>query len=177
MVAPITPAKKLSNGKDTWWLVPAVSNTSAPTVAEVNAATGLNLAGQLLSDYEGLTSSTDKVTLPRVMLETTETEVNGATTTGAADMVCTFQPQAAAASDGKKGFELVDDGYVGYAIRRQDIVATTGDVTAGQFVDVVPVELSPAIPGKTSTGPDGIYVWTAAVSVTGVPKYNKAVAA
>ena len=59
MAAPITPAKKLANGKDTWWIVPAVADSSAPTVTEVNATTGMNLAGSLLSDYEGVTSSTD----------------------------------------------------------------------------------------------------------------------
>lgn len=178
MAAPITPAKKLANGKDHWWIVPAVAVTTAPTVAEVNSASGLNITGVLLSDYEGLTASTEKVTLPRVMLETTETEINGTTTVSAGDMVITFQPQAAAATDGKKAFELLDAGYVGFAIRRQDVQDTASDAaTAGQFVDVVPIDISTAIPGKTSVGPDGIYMFTAPVSVTGVPKWNVAVVA
>lgn len=178
MAAPITPAKKLANGKDHWWVVPAVALSTAPTVAEVNAALGLNITGVLLSDYEDITSSTDKVTLPRVMLETTETEINGTTTVTAGDLVCTFQPQGTAGSDGKKAFELLDAGYVGFAIRRQDVANTASDaVTAGQFVDVVPVDIAPAIPGKTSTGPDGIYVFRAPVSVTGTPKWNVAVVA
>lgn len=177
MAAPITPAKKLANGKDHWWIIPAVSNLTAPTVAEVNAATGLNITGVLLSDYDGITSSTDKVTLPRVMLETSTTQVNGETTHTAADMQITFQPQGATGSDGKKAWEKVKDGYTGYAIRRQDVLSTSSDaVTAGQFVDVVPIEISAAYPGKTTTGPDGIYIFTAPVSVTGVPKWNVAVA-
>lgn len=177
MAAPVTPTKKLSNGKDHWWLVPAVAAASAPTVAEVNTATGLTITGSLLADYEGITSSTSKVTLPRVLIETTETEIPGTTTFSAGDMVCLFHPQGATGSDGKKAWEKVKDGFVGYAIRRQDVASPTSDaVTTGQFVDVVPVELGAAIPGKTSTGADGVYVFTAPVSITGAPRWNVAVA-
>jgi hypothetical protein len=178
MAAPISPAKKLSYGKDTWWLVPAVANKNAPTAAEVNAATGLNMAGVLLADFEGMSSTTAKVTIPAVMMETSVTEVSGATTHSMADMQVTFQPQAAAGSPGKKAWELVSSGsFVGFAIRRQDVDATAGDATTGQFVDVVPVEVDQPIPGRTSAGPDGIYVFTAPVSITGDPAFNKAVAA
>lgn len=178
MAAPITPAKKLANGKDHWWIVPTVAGFSSGTitVAEVNAATGLNITGVLLSDYEGLTATTEKVTLPRVMLETLETEINGTTRVTAGDMVITFQPQAATGTDGKKAWEKVKDGYVGYAIRRQDVQDTASDaVTAGQFVDIVPIDIASAVPGKTTTGPDGIYTFIAPVSVTGTPKWNRAV--
>src|SRR5690349_20965015 len=136
MAAPISPAKKLSYGKDTWWLVPAGANKNAPTVAEVNSASGLNLAGVLLADFEGMTSSTDKVTIPAVMMETSVTEVSGATTHSMADMQVTFQPQAATGSPGKKAWELVNTGsFEGWAVRRQDADPTTSDaVTAGEFV-------------------------------------------
>ena len=177
MAAPISPTKKLSYGKDTWWLVPAVATKTAPTAVEVNAATGMNLAGVLLADFEGMTSTTDKVTIPAVMMETSVTEVAGATTHSMADMQCTFDPQAASGADGKKAWELLDGGtFVGFAIRRQDVDASTGDATAGEFVDVVPVEVDQPIPGRTSAGPDGIYTFTAAVSITGDPAFNVAVA-
>ena len=179
MVAPISPAKKLSYGKDTWWLVPAGANKNAPTVAEVNSASGLNLAGVLLQDFEGMTSSTDKVTIPAVMMETSVTEVSGATTHSMADMQVTFQPQAAGGTAGKEAWELVNGGsFEGWAVRRQDVDSSLSDaVTAGQFVDVVPVEIDQPIPGRTSSGPEGIYIFTAPVSVTGDPAFNKAVVA
>lgn len=165
MAAPITPAKKLANGKDHWWLVTTIANPAAPTAAEINA--GLNITGCLLADYEGLSASTEKVTLPRVMLETTDTEINGTTTVSAADMTLTLQPQAAAGSDGKKAYEKVKNGFVGYAVRRQDILNTASDaVTAGQFVDVLGVDITVAIPNKSSTGTDAIYTVTVPVSVT-----------
>lgn len=178
MVAPTTPAKKLSNGRDTWWLVPTVT-ASAPTVAQVNTTTGgLNVTGMLLSDYEGATTSTEKVTLPKVLLETATTEVQGETTTSLGDMQITFQPQAAAGSDGKKAWELFTGGvFVGYAVRRQDMLGTTGDAAAGQFVDVFPISAVRNAPTKTTTGPDGIYIFTASIGVTGSPTYNVAVAA
>jgi hypothetical protein len=177
MAAPVTPAKKLANGKDTWWLVPAGTNINAPTVAEVNHATGLNISGMLLQDYEGLSVSTDRVTLPQVMLETVTTEISGQTTITAADMQITFQPQAVGGSEGKEAYELVKNGFTGYLVRRQDVLSTSSDaVVAAQFVDVLGMDVTTAIPGKTSAGPDGIYIATVPVSITS-DDWNVAVAA
>lgn len=165
MAAPVTPAKRLANGKDTWWLVPAGADPSAPTVAEINAALGLNISGMLLSDYEGLTVSTDRVTLPQVMMETVVTEIAGSTTLSAADMQITFDPQAADGADGRKAWELLEAGdFEGWAVRRQDSPAGSGDATAAERVDVVAVEIGQPIPGRTTAGPDGIYIFTAPVS-------------
>lgn len=176
MAAPITPAKKLANGKDHWWLVETIADTTAPTVAEVGA--GLNVTGVLLADYEDLSATTEKVALPRVMLETVETEINGATTVSAADMRITLQPQAATGTEGKEAYELVKDGFVGFAVRRQDVLDAASDaVTAGQFVDVIPIDITTAVPGKTSNGPDGVYIATVPISVTGAPDFNVAVVA
>ena len=112
------------------------------------------------------------------MLETDETEVNGATTHGLPDMQLTLSPQAAAGSDGKKAWELFEGGTVtGYVVRRQDKPGITGDATAAEFVDVWPVEAQRKAPGKTSTGPDGVYIFTVSYSVTGTPAYQVAVAA
>jgi hypothetical protein len=175
MVAPITPAKKLSNGKDHVWLVTTIANPAAPTVAEINA--GLNVTGVLLADWDGLSATTDKVTIPRVLLETTATEVNGETRIGAADMQITFQPQAVGGSEGKEAYELVKNGFTGYLVRRQDVLSTSSDaVVAAQFVDVLGMDVTTAIPGKTSSGPDGIYIATVPVSITS-DDWNVAVAA
>ena len=169
MAAPISPAKKLANGKDSWWLVPTVDDTTAPSITEVNAATGLNLTGYLMGDYEGPSSETEKVTLPRVVLETEDTQVDGATTRTIPDMMLTVQPQAAAASDGKKAWELFDAGsgtYEGFLVRRQDVVGTTGDASVGEFLDVWPVSARRQDPTKTSTGADAVYVFRVSYSIT-----------
>ena len=175
MVAPISPAKKMSNGKDHYWLVDTIANPAAPTVAEINA--GLNITGFLLADWDALSASTDKVTLPKVMLETTSTEVNGETTISAADALLTLQPQAASGADGKKAYAKVKSGYTGFLVRRQDVLNTSSDaVTAGQFVDVLGVDITTAIPGRSSTGTDGIYIATVPISITS-DEWNVAVAA
>ena len=49
-------------------------------------------------------------------------------------------------------------------------------MTAGQFVDVVPVSTGPATPGKTGTDSAAIYTATASVAVTGTPAFNVEVA-
>ena len=165
MAAPVTPAKKLANGKDTWALVPAGANINAPTVAELNAVAGLNISGMLLQDYEGLTVSTDRVTLPAVMLETIVTEIAGNTTVTAADMQITFDPQGADGSDGRKAWELLDGGtWSGWAVRRQDSPAGNGDATAGERYDIAVVDIDQPIPGRTTAGADGVYIFTAPVS-------------
>lgn len=178
MAAPTTPAKKLANGRDTWWLVPALT-PAAPTVAQVNQTTGgLNVTGMLLSDYEGATTSTEKVTLPKVLLEVVSTEVQGETTNSLGDMTLTLQPQAATGTAGKKAWELFSGGvFTGYAVRRQDVVGTTGDATAGEFVDSWPVTAVRNAPTKTTTGADGIYSFTASIGVTGAPTFNVVVVA
>lgn len=175
MAAPITPTKKLSNGKDHIWLVTTLSSTTAPTKTQIDA--GLNVTGVLLADWDGITASTDKVTLPRVMLETSTTEVNGETTVTSADMQLTYQPQAAALSDGVKAYELLQNGFTGYLVRRQDVANTASDaVTVGQFVDVFGIDVTSdaIVPGRTTAGPDGVYVITVPVSITS-KSYRKAV--
>lgn len=165
MAAPVTPAKKLANGKDTWWLVTAGADPAAPTVAVINHATGLNISGMLLQDYEGLSVSTERVTLPAVMMETVVTEIAGNTTVSAADMQITFDPQAADGANGRKAWELLDGGtWTGWAVRRQDSPAGNGDTTAGERVDVAVVDIDQPIPGRTSAGADGVYIFTAPVS-------------
>lgn len=178
MAAPIRPQKVTANGKDSWWLVPAVADLNAPTVAEVNAASGLNITCFLLAEQEGVTSTTEKVALARLLCETTTTEGLGDTTFSMADVQVVFDPQGASGSAGKEAWDLLADGFEGFAVRRQGVRALDdADVTAGQFVDVVPVEISPLTPGKSSTDASGIYTATAAVAVTSTPAFNKAVAA
>jgi hypothetical protein len=176
MAAPITPTKKLSNGKDHNWQVTTLSSTTSPTKVQIDA--GLNVTGVLLADWDGITASTDKVTLPRVMLETSTTEVNGETTVSAADMQLTYDPQGAAASDGVKAYELLEDGFTGFLVRRQGVANLSSDaVTVGEFVDVLGIDVAgdAIVPGKTTAGPDGVYVVTVPISITS-KSFRKAVA-
>lgn len=175
MVAPTKPRKVRAQGKDSWWLVPAVADLDAPTALEVNAATGINISCAILADGDSLTATVNKVTLPAYLCETEQFEANDNVSYSMGDVVGGFDPQAAEASDDKLAFEFLRDGFTGYAIRRQGVSVETGDATAGQFVDVVPVDISRAVPGKSSNDASAIYTFTAGASVTGSPSLNVAV--
>lgn len=178
MVAPIKPQKKTANGKDTWWFVPTIASKAAPTVTEINSASGLNFTCFLLAEQDGVTGNTAKATLARLLCETGTTEVIDETTWSMSDVVGVFDPQAAADADGKKAWAKFKDGATGYFVRRQGVAnSTSADVTAAEFVDVIPVQVGPATPGKTATDASGIYSFTAAVSITDTPAFNVAVAA
>lgn len=178
MAAPIKPSKTTANGKDSWWLVPTIAAPATPTKTEIDAAGGLNISCFLLAEQEGVTGTTEKVALARLLCETTTTEGIGDTTFSMADVQGVFNPQAAANHNDKKFWALVKDGFTGYAVRRQGVKANVDSaVTVGEFVDVVPVELGPAIPGKSATDASGIYTFTSSVAVTGTPTFNVAVVA
>lgn len=176
MAAPIKPALKKALGNDAWGFVTAIANISAPTEDELTAAGGFNLSCSVFGEQDGVTATTEKITLPRLLCETTQYQSNGATTYEMADLMVSFQPQAAAASDGKKAWETMDDGIDGFLWRRQGVASST-DITAGQFVDIIPVQLGTKTPTKTGTGADGVYAFTQPASITGAPSFNVAVVA
>lgn len=177
MAAPIKPQKVQANGKDAWWFVPAIADINDPVLAEVNSGSGLNITCFLLAEQEGVTSTVEKVRLARLLCETSTTEGLGEQTFSLSDIQGVFDPQAAAGSDGKKAWELFEDGASGYLVRRQGVVsATDAAVTTGQFVDVFAVDVAPAVPGKTSNDSSGIYTFTAGVALLDAA-FNKPVAA
>lgn len=177
MAAPVKPQKVTANGKDTWWFAPAVADMTAPTAAEINAVSGLNITCFLLAEQDGVTGTAEKVRLARLLCETSTTEGLGERSWSLADLMGVFDPQAAEGDDSKKAFELFRESQSGYLIRRQGVVSgADADVTAGQFVDVFKVEVAEATPGKTSTGTDGIYSFMAPVALLD-KEFNVAVAA
>lgn len=174
MAAPIKPALKQALGMESWGFVTAVANIQTPVLTELNAVGGFNLSCSVFGDQEGITGTTEKVSLPRLLCEKSTYQVNGETTFEFADLMISFQPQAASGSDGKKAWETLTDGITGFLWHRQD-VAASADLAVGQFVDVIPVQLGTKIPGKTSTGSDGVFAFTQPASITGAPAFNKAI--
>lgn len=177
MSVPVKPALKRAFARDRWYWVPSVASTTAPTVAEVTATAGFNLSCSLFGDsQEGFDATTDKVTLPRRNCETDVFQVNGATTNSAPDLMVSFQPQAAALSDGKKAWEAMDDNSNGFLIRVQDVDPLV-DSLAGEFVDVVPAQLTKKIPVKTGNDAAGVYAFKVGASITDTPQWNVAIVA
>lgn len=173
MVAPTKPQTVTSNGKDTWWWVPAIADTTAPTATEINA--GVNVTCYLLAEQEGVTGTAEKVRRARLLCETSTTEILGEQTWSLADIIGVFDPQAAPNSDGKKAWELFQNPVnPGYLVRRQGVVAMspTADATNGQYVDVFKAEAAQATPGKTANDASGIYSFTAPVALVDTPDFN-----
>lgn len=168
MVAPLSPAKQLANGRQSIFLVTTISNVNSPTATEVNA--GLDVTGYLLDDYEGVTLSSNKVTLPGVMLETTSTEITGETTISNGALVMTTDPQAANSDDKKKPWKLLKidgaDNWSGYIVERQNVAGVSGTAAAGQYVNISSVTVSNGVMKRSSNGAEGIWVSQHDVSVT-----------
>lgn len=174
MAAPTKPALVKAFGNESWTFLVAIASKTAPTAVELEAATGFNLSCSLFGEQEGLTASTEKVTLPRRLCETVTFESNGPTSYSMADLVVSFDPQGAPASAGKKAWETLVDGSSGFLVQRLG-KAGTGVFVAGDYVNVVPVQLATKTPTKTGNGADSVVAFNVAVSITDTPAFNVAV--
>lgn len=168
MAAPIKAGVKPSFGNDSWGFVTAIADIENPTLDELNAISGYNLSCSLFREQEGLSGTTEKVTLPALLCETDQYEANGSTSWSMSDLSVVLHPQAASGEDGKKAWETLTDGIEGFLWQRQGKPASE-ELADGDFVNIVPVQLGTKVPGKTSTGADGAYNFTMPVSVTGRP--------
>lgn len=176
MAAPIKPALVKAFGFDGWGFATAVADLSAPKLTEIQATSGLTISCMLFREQEGITPSTEKVTLPALLCETTQYEAIGTTTYSMADLTVSFNPQAASGTDGKKAWETLLEALTGVLWRRQGI-ASNVDTAIGQFLDLAPIEIGPRTPTKTGTGSDAVYAFTASIGITGKPQFNKAIVA
>lgn len=175
MVAPIKATKKVALGRDTWWLIIALSSATAPPITEVNAGTGLNISGFVLGEQEGFTGDTGKTALPRLLTETSVTETLEPTTFSLPTFRFAWDPQAAAGANDKKAWALLKDGFTGFIVRRENVANSVSDAAvAGQFLDNAPVIGSIGVPKVTGTGADAIYVFDVDFGITGTPTFNVA---
>jgi hypothetical protein len=174
MVAPLKPALVRSYGAESWGFVPAVANKTAPTLIELQATAGFNLSCSVFGEQDGVTSTTEKVTLPRRLCETDTFEVSGATTHSMADLMISFDPQAATNATGRKAWDTMADRMNGFLWHRQGI-DSNADLATAQRVNIIPIQLGTKVPGKTGTGSDGVFSFTVSASVTDTPAYNVAI--
>ncbi|WP_436702407.1 hypothetical protein [Nocardioides sp. BYT-33-1] len=176
MATAIQPALQRSFGNDGWGFVTAVADIQVPKLTELDAVTGFILSCSLFGEQGDPTVTQEKVTLPRILCQTQQFEVNGTVTFAMPDLIVSFSPQAAAGSDGKKAWETMTDQLNGFLWRRQNVPARDA-LAVGQFVDIIPVQLGDKVPGKTSTGADGVYSFTQGASITSAPAWNVAIVA
>lgn len=179
MVAPVKPRKVQMNGRQSFWLVPAVANPLVPKITEINAVTGINLSCSLLKSFAGLKPTFAKVTLDEYLCEVESFEANDNTTWTMPDLAGGFDPQAASASDDKKAFEFLRNAFTGFAVFRNGITAdqTASEAVVGQFFNVAPVSITKAADTSDPSTASNIATWMAGVSVTASPSMNVAAVA
>lgn len=176
MAAPIKPGIKNALKMDSFWLVPSLTG---PKKSEIEAVGSFYITCFLTEENSGWTVQFNKGTGPRLLCAATTPEVLLPSTATGTDLIGVVDPQAAAGANDKKAFEFLRNGFTGWMVRRQgklNDVADTVTVTT-EFVDYVPVSITPAVIDKTAQTAEGVYVFKAGVAVTGDPVINVAVVA
>lgn len=176
MTAPIRPASTKAFQREKWVFVPTIASITAPTVAEVTGASTLDVSCYLFDSTGRPAQNTNRVTLERRICDGAQYEQIGTTTYTGGDMMYAVDPQAAAASTGKKAWEKFPDGTTGFLVRRLGIDVNT-DLAAGQFVDVFPVSFGPAMPTTVGDNDSAEVGISQAFAITAPPAFIKAVAA
>lgn len=176
MVAPTRPASSKAFKREKWLYVPTIATIAAPTVAEVTAVSVLDISCYLFDSSARPTANTNLVEKERRICDGATYQQVGSTTYAGGEMVAALDPQAAAASDGKKAWEKFPEGTTGYLVRRLGIDVNT-DLAAGQFVDVFPVEFGAPTPGTVGDGEARENSFTSTFAITGPPAFVKAIAA
>ena len=178
MAEPLRPAATKTYGRENWLFVTAVADITAPTAAEVNAASGLDITNIAFADGAPAPSqSTNLATQNRRFGDTTEVQFVGTTTYAGGEMPYQFNPQGATGDNSVKLWEKIAAGGVtGFLIRRQGVARATTPA-AGQFVDVFPVEFGPSMPTKSGDGESAEAAAVCTFAVTSAPAFKKAIAA
>lgn len=175
MTAPIRPASTKTYGKEKWSFVATIASIASPTALEINAGTSLDVSCYLFDSSDRPTQNTNRVTRERRICDKASFEQIGTTTYGGGNLMYAVDPQAAALSDGKKAFEKLPEGTVGFLVRRLGIDVNT-DFAVGQFVDVFPIEVGPQMPTRQGDGESSEAAITQAFAVTSPPAFIKAIA-
>lgn len=166
----------LGNTTHIW--VASIDDITEPTLAELTAATPatLDISCSLYAGAFAPTQSVNRAAAPRRSCERDVFERTTSVTRSVPDISYAINPQAAAGSDGKLPFETLAEGKVGYIVERMGLDARTSDLAAGQFVNIYPVTLGPAL--IVAPSEDGSeYQVTQAIDLNGKPVQNVAIAA
>lgn len=175
MAAPIRPASAKAFTREKWVFVTAISAQAAPTATEVTAGTVLDISCYLFDTSASPTQNTNLVEKIRRICDGAIYQQIGTTTYTGGEILYALQPQAVAASDGKKAWEKFPSGTTGFLVRRLDVAVAT-DLAAGQFVDVFPVEFGPQMPVKVGDGEAAEVGVTQTFAITGPPNFVVAIA-
>lgn len=176
MAAPIQPVGVNAQGAVKVIWVQALTNPASPSLAEINAASSLDVSLML---YEGGWQpgvNSNKVSAKRRLGSRKVYEKFGITTDTLADLQYQFSPQSATGSDGRKAFEKFSEGSTGYFVERLGTAIET-DMATGDKVNVYPVVLGPKTITADTADEAAEFQVTQPVGITGAVQQDKTVAA
>lgn len=177
MVAPLRPAPAKLFGRKNYVYIPTIASaTLAPTVAEITAASTLDITRIAFAGGEPtINATTNRIRMDRRIGDTQDYEQIGTTSWEGGDIVMAWQPQGAAGSDGKKAWEKFLESTTGFVAKRED-VGRDADFAAGQFLSwVAPIEFGPRIPVEQGEGESGQAAFRSTIAITGAPAFAVAV--
>ena len=176
MAAPIRPAGTKAYLRTKWVYVPTLTSTTSPSLAELNAASALDVTKMFYESSAQPSTSTNLARSPRRVGDPASYEFVGESTESFGEVRYSFNPQAAAGTDGKKAFEKFPVNTTGYLVRRLGIDRDT-DLALGQFVTIFPVEFGEQNEVTEGDGEGSEVAIAQTVAQTGPKSLNKAIVA
>lgn len=167
-MAPIVLDGVSSNETVSLWWVPSIADPTAPTVAELTAATSTKLECLLTQTFSP-DATVEKAQLRR-MCSREVRERNGLVTRTIGDLVGVYDPQDLAAAV-SKAYVALTPGATGFLVARWGVQVDTPP-TAAQLVDVIGSEIG--FRAKIAAADNDELQFKAGVSVSGT--YNEDVA-
>ena len=176
MTAPVRPNATKQYLRDKWVFVPTLTSTTAPSLAELNAASALDVTKMLCASSARPTQSTNLATAPKRLGDGVTYEFVGETSLTLGELRYSFNPQGVALSNEVKAYEKFVPGTTGWMVNRLGIDRDT-DLALGQFISGYPVEFGEQqeTPEGDAEGAEVGIVQT--VAITGPKFIKKAIAA
>lgn len=147
MPIPLTSAPALTFTRENWFYVPSggFANYLAPTATELVAASVLDFTNCIFGDFARPSHSVNRVEAARRLGVGTTYERRGARKIQGGTLNYAMDPQAVAASAGKKAFEKFLGGPSGGYLAQRLNVDVNATVVTGQFVKIYPADLSESL--------------------------------
>lgn len=175
MAAPIRPAAAKAFGREKWMFVPTIANTASPSLAsEINAAGSLDVTMMFFTSSARPDASVNMAKAARRLGDIESYEFVGETSYTLGEIRYSFDPQAAALSNGVKAFEKFPAGTTGYLVRRLGIDRNT-DFAVGQFVSIFSVEFGPQVEVTEGDGESAEVAIKQGVALNAPPVLKKAI--
>lgn len=168
----LRPAPTKLRGKSNWILVFDYEDINALTVAEVTAASSIDVTRVLFRSSAQPDQTTGTATdEPRFGDETTYESLGDDAVTGG-DLIYAFGDQAAAGSDQKKLYEMIPAGATAALVDRRGVLRAQAPV-AGQWYHAHPVEFSRSFPTRVGEGASAEAGMKCRYAITGESAINK----